>query len=222
MPCLPIFLYNILNATGVFGESGTETPRAITISIGVTFYTLFSESLVSLSNALEINKSYIIKTGICFRACYLSSLMAVYTSFIIRFVVVLIVLAIYGDYMTYKLVYAFLYSWVPVLFGSSLGLLLSIFLVFYKDVENIVQTMSFYLLFASGVFIVVDGNSLLERVVVTLPSYVAVVNAKALMLKDYPLDLYWTTIWFVVATLLAVISCYGIRNCRHLIMNYMR
>lgn len=222
MPCLPIFLYNILNAIGVFGENGSETPRAITISVGVTFYTLFSESLVGFSNALESNKNYIVKTGIRFRACYLSSLFAVYTSFLIRFVVVLFVLSAYGDYLTYKLFYAFAYSWIPVLFGSSVGLFLSIFLVFYKDVENIVQTMSFYLLFASGVFIVVDGNSILERIVAALPSYVAVVNAKALMLKDYTLDLHWTTIWVAAAVLLTVISCYGIRNCRHLIMNYMR
>ncbi len=57
MPCLPLFLYNFLNFIGVFGASADGYPRAITISIGITFYTLFADSLVKVSGALVANSN---------------------------------------------------------------------------------------------------------------------------------------------------------------------
>ncbi len=221
MPCLPLFLYNILNAIGVFGEASTETPRAITISIGITFYTLFSESLVGFAGALERNKKYIIKTGIRFRSCFLSVLFSVYSNFVIRYVVLIVILSFYDGYISSSLLIGVLYSIVPVAIGASFGLSLSIFSVFYRDIDNIVQTMAFYLLFASGVFMTIKGGSALEVVVANLPSYIAVVNGRALVLSSGTFDGLITASWFVGCILLLLVASIALKNSKPLITSYM-
>jgi len=222
MPCLPLFLYNFLNYIGVFGEVNDETPRAITISIGITYYTLFSESLVRISGTLVNNKNYIVKTGIGFRSCYLGALYSVYSSFIIRFFVLVIILSFYDGYLAPNIILAFIYSVVPVIIGTSFGLFLSVFSVFYRDIDNIVQTFAFYLLFASGVFATINGDSTLENIVSSLPSYVAVVNARALIVSGLEFNLIGTLAWLIGCIILVLAAAFAIRNSKHLILNYLR
>ena len=222
MPCLPLFLYNFLNFIGVFGESTGEIPRAITISVGITFYTLFSESLIKVSGALVGNKNFIIKTGIGFRSCYLSALFSVYSNFLIRFFVLVIILAFYDGYLGSSILLAFFYSSIPVTIGTSFGLFLSIFSVFYRDIDNIVQTFAFYLLFASGVFATIDGTSMLENIVSNLPSYVAVVNARAVIIDGLEFDLTRTLVWLIGCLLIAFGAIFAIRNSKHMILNYLK
>lgn len=222
MPCLPIILYSILSALDVFGGGASGPPRAITISVGITFYYLFSETIVGFSSVLELNKSYITKTGVSFKACYISILYSVYSNFVIRFIVILGLLISYEIPYSIGIIYAIPYSVFPILVGASIGLMLSIFTVFYKDFNNFVQTVAFYMLFGSGVFGKIDGDSLFERMFINMPTYVTVSNAKSLILVDLPFEPTKVAIWVAICSLVCVISMIAIRNSRSLVINYLR
>ncbi len=222
MPCLPIFLYNLLNAIGIFGEGSDGVPRSITISIGIIYYYIFSETIVGFSAALESNKSYIVKTGVAFRACYLSVLYAVLSNFVIRYLVFLIIYFFYDYRFSPNLIYAIFYFLVPVLVGASLGLILSVFTVFYRDFNNFVQTIAFYMLFGSGVFGLIDGTSTLEIFVSNLPSYITVANAKGLILPEFEFNGSNVLVWTSISLFLCSLSIVGIRNSKGLVVNYLR
>ncbi len=156
-----------------------------------------------------------------FRSCYLSALLSVYPNFIIRFIVLVIILSFYDGFISTSILIAFLYSLVPVVIGSSLGLFLSIFIVFYRDIENVVQTIAFYLLFASGVFASIVGDSMLVNIVTNLPSYIAVVSARAIILDGLEVDLILMISWFTSCVIVSLLAIFAIRNSKNLILHYL-
>ena len=58
MPCLPLFLYNMLSMIGIFKESEIGLPRAISVSLGIIVYNLFADTFVGITNALEENQKF--------------------------------------------------------------------------------------------------------------------------------------------------------------------
>ena len=222
MPCLPLFLYNMLSMIGIFKESEIGLPRAISVSLGIIVYNLFADTFVGITNALEENQNFINKIGVSFKACYISTLMSVYSDFIIRMVVFSGILFVYKIYNIQEILWISLLSIVPVLYGLCVGLTLSILNVFFKDIRNIVQTIAFYMLFASGVFGAVKGETMIERWVSELPTYILVTNARNILtgadLENH--NKLIITITISIVTLL--ISIFGVRNTESLTRNYLR
>ena len=222
MPCLPLFLYNMLSMIGIFKEIETGLPRAISVSLGIIVYNLFSDTFVGITNTLEENQNFINKTGVSFKACYISTLMSVYSDFIIRMVVFSSMLFVYNIYNLQGIFLISFLSVVPVLYGLSIGLTLSILNVFFKDIRNIVQTIAFYMLFASGVFGVVKGDTMIERWVSELPTYILVINARNL-LTGAELESYNNLIiTILIAFITLLISILGVKNIESLTRNYLR
>ena len=222
MPCLPIILYNFLNLIGVFQNSEIELPRSLTISVGITLYLAFSESFVGCNNALEINKNYIAKTGLGFLACHLSVVYSVLMSFIIRYVVIIVLLVVHNINFNTGIIIGPIYCLLIVLFGSSLGVLSSIITVFYKDISNVIQALAFYLLFASGVFGSLDQETQIGKILSLLPTYIFVDNGRNIILDimrpNYS-ELFWV---FILSLFLATLAILFTRNGKGLMLNYMK
>jgi len=222
MPCLPIVLYNILNVLGVFHALEGSIPRSITISIGIMIYFAFSESLVGCNNCLEINKNYISKTGLGFSACYLSVVYAVVMNMAIRYTVIFLLLLFYSKYLTVYFIWGLAICLLSVLFGTVCGVIFSVFSLFYKDISNLVQTLSFYLLFASGVFGTMDDSSTLGSIVSHLPSYIYVVNGRNLILGLGEVDASSILFLAAISLLLGGAAFTMIRNAKSLMLNYIK
>ena len=222
MPCLPIILYNALSLIGVFGNSGSEMPRAVSISTGLIFYLVFSETILLLSNTLVYNQNYIKKTGVNLISCYWSSIYIVMMNFSIRYMMFCALLLLFPAYITPRLLLGPLYTIYIILFSAGIAAFLSIFVVFYKDVSNFVQAVMFYLLFASGVFGFVDTESALGKAVSVLPSYIFVSNGKNLILGIGVVEFGSLLSIGGVGVLMIALSIIGNRNCKPLVLNYLR
>ena len=222
MPCLPIILYNALSLIGVFGNSGSEMPRAVSISTGLIFYLVFSETILLLSNTLVYNQNYIKKTGVNLISCYWSSIYIVMMNFSIRYMMFCALLLLFPAYITPRLLLGPLYTIYIILFSAGIAAFLSIFVVFYKDVSNFVQAVMFYLLFASGVFGFVDTESAIGKAVSVLPSYIFVSNGKNLILGIGVVEFGSLLSIGGVGVLMIALSIIGNRNCKPLVLNYLR
>lgn len=222
MPCLPIILYNTLNYIGVFATTGDGVPRALVVSFGITFYLVFSESIVGCTNCLELNKSYINKTGLDMLPCYISVMYAVLMSFSIRYFALLAALIFYREYYTLNLLYGPLLALAILIFGVSVGSILSIFATFYRDLTNFIQMLAFYLLFASGVFGFIDTTTAIGSFVTKLPSYIYVTFSRGIVLGVKEIDAIRFTSLVVLSLILIPITFYLQRNAKSLLLNHLK
>tara|TARA_Y100000588_G_C14085156_1_gene851905 strand:+ start:307 stop:1134 length:828 start_codon:yes stop_codon:yes gene_type:complete len=151
-PCIPLIVYNSLQWMGVFGTSSSDVPRVVSLTLGLTIYYTFSEALQSVSGSVVQNQGFIINTGISKMALILSRLYGVVTNFFIRMLAFVVTLLLYADYFTPK-IFLLPLAIIPVLvLALSLGLVLSLLTVIYRDVLPVLSLVTFYLLFCSGVF----------------------------------------------------------------------
>jgi len=160
LPITPILLYNFLQQFGVFADSTTEVPKAVFISLGIHFYFTFTSALNEFSNSIVTNSHHLKTSDAKIKDIYLAIYFEVGTTFIIRTIFVLVML-IYYELLSVNSVFAILTGGIAsILLGSSLGVIASIICIFYRDVSNFISVLSFYLLFASGVFAEINSTNI--------------------------------------------------------------
>ena len=222
MPCLPIILYNILNYLGIFSTTGDVIPKSLLVSFGITFYFVLSESIVGCSNCLEVNKSYINKTGLDILPCYVSVAYAVSMSFAIRYSALQIVLLLNIEHYTFEILYGPLLALVILVFGISIGSVISIFVIFYKDIVNIVRMFAFYMLFASGVFGLITDSTFVGEIVTKLPGYIFVTSSRSIVFGHEVVNEQNFYIMILVSLILCVLSYRINKNSKALVLNHLK
>lgn len=222
MPVLPLILYNALDLLGVFSKIDGEIPRALQLSLGITAYYIFSETVSNVSGALDQNKNYIYRTGIKPEACYLSAIYEVISNFIIRYVLCSIIIILLGYKLSIGFLYFGLLAFVVIAFSLGIGIILSIFTIFYRDTINLVQTVLFYLLFASGVFGRISEDSELFPYLTKLPTYVFVTNLKSVALGIH--IEYWGifVLFSMSGILFSLISILAYRNAKPTVISFLK
>jgi lipopolysaccharide transport system permease protein len=222
MPVLPLILYNALDLLGVFSKGNGEFPRALELSLGITVYYLFSETVSHVSGALDHNKSYIHRTGIKAEACYLSAVYMVSSNFAIRYVLCSMFIVFLGFKLTIGFLYFGLLAFVVVAASFGVGVILSVFIVFYRDTINLVQTVLFYLLFASGVFGRITEDSGLFTYLTKLPTYVSVTNLRSIAL-GVPLEA-WTpfVLWSFSGIIFSVLAVFAYKNAKPTVISFLK
>ena len=222
MPCLPIILYNILNYLGIFSTTGNEIPKSLLVSFGITFYFVLSESIVGCSNCLEVNKSYINKTGLDILPCYLSVSYAVSMSFAIRYIALQIVLLLNIEHYSIEILYGPLLALIILIFGVSIGSIISIFVIFYKDIENIVRMLAFYMLFASGVFGLITDSTLVGEIVTKLPGYIFVTSSRSIVFGHEMADKLSFFIMVIISLIVCILAFRINKNAKALVLNHLK
>jgi ABC-type polysaccharide/polyol phosphate export permease len=160
LPITPIILYNFLQQLGVFADSEIGVPKAVFISVGIHFYFTFTSALIEFSNSIVTNSHHLKTSDAKIKDIYLAIYLEVVTTFIIRTIFILGML-FYYDLLSVISVLAILMGGIAsILLGSSFGIIASIICVFYRDVSNFISILSFYLLFASGVFAEIDSTNI--------------------------------------------------------------
>lgn len=171
MPCLPVFIYNVLQVMGVFATPGTGIPRSIFLTFGLILYYTFSETVNGITADSVRNSRYIVESGIPKMAIILSTTVEVVANLVIRTVVFLILTSITYGMPPWSFALLPVFAIPLIVLGLTLGLVLNLFCVLYHDLLNIVRTVSFYLLFASGVFTTIPDEGTFFHLLRMSPIY---------------------------------------------------
>jgi len=197
IPCVPLLVYNTLQWMGIFGNQHNGMPRAISLTIGLTIYYTFSELLQSTTSSILTNRNFIINTGIPKMVILTTELYSVITNFFIRFLVLLISFSLYPDFFSFKIFFLPLIIIPLVVLAFSIGIVNSLVSVLYKDVPNIINITTFYLLFASGVFGRVDTPGPFFDILRASPIHIIINN-----FRDYVFLSTFNFNWFETATIM--------------------
>lgn len=180
-PCIPIFIYNLLQFMGIFSSDQHGIPRAVYLSLGLILYYTFSESTNILTTSPVRNRVFLLGGGVAKSVIIVASILEVFSNFAIRYCFYLILLAIYGFSVLKALTIVPLLVVFLVLLGSAIGIVLSVFNVLLKDVSNVVSMACFYLLFASGVFGVIEKTNLFFTILTYSPVYMVIHHSRELI-----------------------------------------
>jgi ABC-type polysaccharide/polyol phosphate export permease len=193
LPLVPISVYIFLQLLGIF-TTATGMNKALYVACGMTFWSLWAESLSVTLDCLSRQSSMIKKMKVPLIIVYITSIGQILFDTLTRMALVIALLIIYGQ--------TFHWTWIalPVIalpclvFGFALGVLLSFFAVFTKDVKNVVSIIIRYGLFASAViFALPMDNPIVERVALCNPMFHLVDGTRNLLVTGtltYPV--YWT------------------------------
>ncbi len=151
-PIVPVVLYNFLQLAGLFGDPQGGIPRSVFLTYGLTLYYSFSEALVTTTGIITNNRSVIISSGTSKMLLSLSEILGTMTNFVVRSLLFWIIVKSMGVEIGVRGLSILFWAAMMMSLGWVVGLMLSLFAVIYKDITNFVQIISFYLLFASGVF----------------------------------------------------------------------
>lgn len=196
-PCIPIFIYNLLQFMGIFAGNQHGIPRAIYLSLGLIVYYTFSESTNTLTSSPVRNRVFLLGGGVEKSVVIGASILEVITNFAIRYAFYLVMLAIYGFSLFKAITVVPLLIIFLVLLGSGIGIILSVFNVVLKDVSNVVRMVCFYLLFASGVFGIIDKTNLFFTCLTYSPVYMVIQHSRDLI--------FWSGVYLSTSLVVAMV-----------------
>ncbi len=156
MPCIPLVIYTSLQYLGVFASSGDNLPRAIYSGWGILFFFSFADTLRYTTGALVTHRRDILQTGIPKMALLVVSALQALGDLAMRSVAFLIALLLLHHNVPAPspwLALAPVFALALVTLAFSLGCVLSLIIVYYRDLLNLLTAVLGYLFFASGVFL---------------------------------------------------------------------
>jgi len=208
MPCLPIFIYNLLQYLKVFNSAVNEVPRSLFLSLGILVYYAFSDGLTTFSSLHVSHRKEILDTGFSKRSLVQYSFFQVVSDSMIRFGCVLLMFLVSGYPVPAMVLTVPFVALFGILFGGGIGLVVSLMMPIYRDLQNVVQIAAFYLLFASGVFRTIPGDNWFFIVLKWSPVYNLVNGSRDLVFglsSSVGSGLYLSIIVCVVVFFLSVI-----------------
>ena len=177
-PIVPIILYNFLQLAGLFGDPQGGIPRSVFLTYGLTLYYGFSESLVAGTGLIANNRGVIISSGTSKILILLSELLGILFNFLIRGIVFWIIAESADVKVGFQGLTIILWGGLMISLGYAVGLILSLIAVIYKDITNFVSIISFYLLFASGVFRQIEAEGWVWDLLRSSPLYQIIGNTR--------------------------------------------
>ena len=111
---------------------------------------------------------------------------------------------------------------IILIFGVSIGSVISIFVIFYKDIVNIVQMFAFYMLFASGVFGLITDSTFVGEIVTKLPGYIFVTSSRSIVFGHEIVNEQSFFI-LIIISLIVCVPAYRInKNAKALVLNHLK
>jgi lipopolysaccharide transport system permease protein len=209
MPCIPLAIYTSLQYLGVFNTSADNLPRAVYTGWGIVFFLAFADTLRSTTGALVTHRRDILQTGIPKMALIAVSTLHAIGDLAMRSAAFLVVLMIFHQNMPPPspwLLLAPLFALALVTLAFSLGCVLSLVIIYYRDLLNLLTAALGYLFFASGVFmrIPVNNHNPFFEILRLQPVYLIIEQSRHLcLLGPNTLDAGFTAQpWALAATLL--------------------
>jgi len=205
MPCIPLVIYTSLQYLGVFNTSADNLPRAIYAGWGILLFFAFADTLRNTTGALVTHRRDILQTGIPKMALVVVSALQAIGDLAMRSVAFLAALLLLHITPSPWLVLAPVFALALVILAFSLGCVLSLIIIYYRDLLNLLTAALGYLFFASGVFMSIPANkaNLFFEFLRLQPVYLIIQQSRHLcLLGPHVLDSDFTAQpWALAATL---------------------
>lgn len=180
LPLVPMSVYVLLYFVGVF-RRGVGMPRTLYVVIGMTFWLLWTNSLSVSMNRVSGQATLLKRVKLPMIVVYLTGLGPILFDLLLHLLLTVVLLLVFGM--------PFRWTWflLPVLAmpvficGVGLGVLLSFFAVFLKDLRNIVLVLIRYGLFASAVIFPLPTTGKAGIVLAVNPMYHLIENSRNLI-----------------------------------------
>ena len=180
-PCIPIFIYNVLQYLDIFSSNYNGIPRAVYLTLSLTLYYTFSESLNGFTSFLSLNRTFLMSGGTSKSAVILATFLVPLSNFSIRLMLLAIILVLNGTVIDLNVVFLPIGCFLLMLLGASVGLILSVFNLISRDIANLVSMISFYLLFASGIFGTIEPTNSFLQALMWSPVYIVIEGVRQLV-----------------------------------------
>lgn len=216
IPFVSVGTFVILNRSGVFNIGSIKTPYAIYAIFGMAIWQIFSTGLISSSNSLIKAGSMIVKINFSKKSLVIASLCQSILSFLIQFIVCLILFFYYG--ISPK-IYIFLLPIliIPIfLLTLGLGFIFSILNGIMRDIGNALSILITFLMFLTPVLYAKPKTGLLAKISFYNPLYYLVSFPRDLILtgNSHELTGYIISTIFAFIILLVCIFVFHLSETR--------
>ena len=201
IPFVSVGTFVILNRSGVFNIGSIKTPYAIYAIFGMAIWQIFSTGLIASSNSLIKAGSMIVKINFSKKSLVIASLCQSILSFLIQFLVCLILFFYYGiSPKIYILLLPILI--IPIfLLTLGLGFIFSILNGIMRDIGNALSILITFLMFLTPVLYAKPKTGLLAKISFYNPLYYLVSFPRDLILSGNTNELTG----YIISTIFAFI-----------------
>ncbi|MDA9764937.1 ABC transporter permease [Opitutales bacterium] len=182
-PCIPLIVYNSMQFLGIFKDTSADIPRSVHLTLGLLIYYAFSDALNSFAVCLPQNSQYILRGGVSKLSVYAGTFYEVVSNFMIMFVAFILLSYSVGYQVGLTVFCIPLVGLIAIVLGTVLGVFLSIFYVYYRDLGNMLRMFTFYLLFGSGVFGEIEETGAFFDVLRSSPLYKLISQGRTMLFE---------------------------------------
>ena len=182
LPLTSVGTFIIMNQAGVFSIGNINAPYPIYALLGMAFWQLFSTGLLASSNSLVNAGSMITKINFSKKSLVIAATGQAMVSFLIQFVLVLILFAYYG-FIPHAEILLFPLLLIPILLLTlGLGFITSLLNGIARDFGNILSILLTFLLFLTPILYAKPKTSILTTIAQYNPIYYLVTTPRDLIL----------------------------------------
>jgi len=171
IPIVSVGSFIILNRSGVFSAGIITVPYPIYAVLGTAIWQLFATGLILSTNSLVKAGSMVVKINFSKKSLVIAAYAQAIIPFLIQFILVMILLGIYGIIPS-KMFFLLPFLIIPViLFSFAMGLILSLLNAVLRDIGNILSVLVTFLMFLTPIFYSKPNNGILSIITRYNPLY---------------------------------------------------
>ena len=182
IPLFSVGTFIVLNRSGIFIIGDINVPYPIYAVFGMAFWQLFSTGLIASSNSLVKAGSMISKINFSKKALVISSIGQPIVSFLIQFVLGIILFVFYGIKLNISIILLPIFIIPIMLLMLGLGFILSLLNAVIRDIANILSVFMTFLMFLTPVLYARPTSGILMRITHYNPLYYLVSAPRELAL----------------------------------------
>jgi ABC-2 type transport system permease protein len=187
MPCVPLVVYTTLQYMGIFNASSENLPRAVFTGWGILFFFVFADTLRLTSGMLILHRREILQTGIPKMVLLVVAAFQALVDLLMRSAALGVTMALMGIRPDWWIFLAPVFAMALAALGFSIGCVLSLVAVYYRDLLNLIVAFLSYLFYASAVFITFNPKQHVGFIFGLLrwqPTYMIIDGGRQLCLLD--------------------------------------
>jgi len=170
-PLMGIVSFVFLAYTGVLSPGDSGIPYPLYVFMGTSLWGFMIQAITAVGGGLQLQADLIMRTNIPKVALAISSLSNVIYALLINCITLLVVMAIMGFMPSFWVVLYPLLALPLIIFGTGIGLILSVSSAIAKDLTKIVVQVFNVLMYATPVIYVIDKieQPLVRKMIVCNP-----------------------------------------------------
>ena len=183
VPIASVGTFIILNRSGIFNIGEIEVPYPIYAILGMAFWQLFSNGLITTSNSLVKAGSMLVKINFSKKSLVFSSAAQSLIPFMVQIILVGILFVAYQVYPSVKILF-FPFLMLPIIFLTlGLGFILSLFSSVVRDISTALSVFMTFLMFLTPVLYAKPKIGALAPLTKFNPLYYLISMPRELVLK---------------------------------------